>query len=130
MSQPQPSYQPRRSTRSAPYSATEARQILQAARATGLTLWAYAKRHELESSLLYWWRAKLSAGRAKAKPHTPPLTFVPLVVTPPESPAVSSVTSASGIELRLGDITLRLQRGFCDETLRRALAVVAGRPSC
>lgn len=133
MSKPVSAFRPRQPTHRAPYTADEARQVLQHAHASGLTPYAYAKQHGLGSGLLYWWRARLAHGAAMQAPATLPpvgaqLTFVPLVAAPPIP--VADVGGSSGIELLLGDVTVRLHRGFCDDTLRRALAVVGGGARC
>ena len=131
MPTPTADYHPRRSTRRAPYAPAEARTILLAARASGLTLHAYAKRFGLDSGLLYWWQAKLAAGCTKSdQPGAKSaLAFVPLVVTPPAVPAACT-DNTGGIELQVAGVTVRLEPGFCDQTLRRALAVVTGGWPC
>ena len=135
MSQPVPTFQPRRSTRHAHDTTAEARRILADASASGLTLYAYARHHGLDGGLLYWWRSKLGAGphrrKASAAPAAPtPLTFVPMVAAPADRSVGVAAPAVSGIELLVGEVTVRLQRDFCADTLRRALAVVAGGAPC
>ena len=55
---PDPSFRPRRSSLRAPYSASEAAQILAHQRASGLTIGAYVRHHGLEARQLYDWRSK------------------------------------------------------------------------
>lgn len=130
-----PVFRPRRSSLRAPYSWSEAAQILDHQRASGLTVAGYGKLHGLELRQLYDWRAKLglsptAAARAAAVDDKPPLpAFVPIVAAltieqARASPAVAA--GASGVELAIGDIAIRLGRGFCSDTLNRAIAVLTG----
>ena len=60
-----------------------------------------------------------------------PLTFVPMVAAEADRPPVAHLAApASGVELVVGSVTVRLHRDFCADTLRRAMAVVASGASC
>lgn len=136
MSQPDSTFQPRRSTRHAHYTPVEARRILADAGASGLTLYAYARHHSLDAGLLYWWRGKLATGPSRRKHRASPgaampLTFIPMMAAEPDRPPVTLLAApASGVELVVGTVTVRLQRDFCADTLRRAMAVVASGAPC
>jgi len=135
---PDPNFRPRRSSLRAPYSRSEAAQILAHQRASGLTIGAYGRVHSLEVRQLYDWRAKL--GLSPPKPAktaaqfgekslpTTALAFVPVVAVSPVSVAASAAAptegGASGVELAIGDVAVHLRRGFCGETLTRALAIL------
>lgn len=112
-------YVPRKSTRRDPWSEAEAREALRAASQSGLSLAAFARRHDLPAPQLYWWHMRIRTHPC-VEPGRP-LSFVPVV-------AVQQATQApvGGVEVVVGGVVVRLQPGFCEKTLARALAVVRG----
>ena len=58
----------------------DARRVLDAWRASGESIPAFAKRHELTPQRLYWWKRRL----AEPNPE-PELPFVPATVIPSEA---------------------------------------------
>lgn len=116
---------PRRSTVRAPWSAAEARQVLDHALHSGLTLSAYARRHGLCVRQLYWWRDRVARASppAVSQPATQ-LAFVPVVAVAP------APSRGSGVEVVVGDLVVRIERGFCAETLSRAVSALAGGARC
>ena len=126
-----PSPLPRRSTVRHRWTATEADQVLQSARVSGLTLNAFARRYGLCSRQLYWWRDRLRAqpqARATAPRATaePPL-FIRIVGSSPAAPTSAGAAAGAGVSIHIGGFCVELQPGFCDHTLARALAVVAAK---
>lgn len=119
---PAETYTPRKSSRRDPWSEDEAREALSAAHRSGLSLAAFARRHGLSAPQLYWWHMRI---------HTHPdvergraLSFVPVV--PVRVPV--EATASGCIEVTVGGATIRLQPGFCEQTLARAVAVLRGQP--
>lgn len=120
---PADSYTPRKSSRRDPWTEDEAREALSAARRSGLSLAAFARRHGLSGPQLYWWHMRIRT-HSCVEPARP-LSFVPVVAAP-----ASVVTAGStGIEVAVGGAVIRLQPGFCEQTLARAVAVLRGQ-SC
>ncbi len=111
-------YVPRKSTRRDPWSEAEAREALRAASQSGLSLAAFARRHDLPAPQLYWWHMRIRTHPC-VEPGRP-LSFVP-VVQVGEPPA-----GTGGVEVVVGGAVVRLQPGFCEQTLARAVAVLRG----
>ena len=118
-------FHPRRSTVRAPWSTAEARQVLDHAEHSCLTLSAYARQHGLCVRQLYWWRDRIArASSPAASPPATRLAFVPVVAVPP------APSRGSGVEVLVGDLVVRIERGFCAETLSRAVSALAGGAPC
>ena len=71
-----------------PWTADQARRVIDAWRASGLSVAAFARRAELQSKRVYWWREQLggtpadaSASEMHAEPSTAP-AFLPVVARP------------------------------------------------
>lgn len=112
-------YAPRKSTRRDPWSEAEAREALRAASQSGLSLAAFARRHGLPAPQLYWWHMRIRTHRC-VEPGRP-LSFVPMVAV-----RQAAEQTACGIEVVVGGVVVRLQPGFCEETLARAVAALRG----
>lgn len=115
---------PRRSSRRDHWTPDEARRVLADAAGSGLTLAAYARQHGLREQQMYWWNIRLRTHVDSTPSTRRPMAFVPVVQV--RGPAASA---DSGIEVRVGDVTLQLRRDFCPDTLARAVAALrAGLP--
>jgi hypothetical protein len=89
-----------------------------------LSIRAYCRRHHLAEQSFYAWRRTLAQrDAAVAKVPAPPLTFVPLHLTPEPTPATPSleVVLGNGRRLFVGP-------GFDAASLRTLLAVLEERP--
>lgn len=116
---PADTYTPRRSTRRDPWTEDEAREALSAARRSGLSLAGFARRHGLSAPQLYWWHMRIHTHPDLERGR--PLSFVPVV-------SVREASAVTGVEVVVGDAVIRVQPGFCEQTLARALAVLRGQP--
>ena len=113
-------FTPRRGTLTDRWSPGEAARVLAHAASTGLSLFAYARKHGLCVRQLYWWRCRLAGQTAKRQgPAAPeaPLRFVAV------GPAHAG--RGSGVSLRVGAARIDVEPGFCEQTLARTLAVAA-----
>jgi transposase-like protein len=119
-----PTWTPRRSTRQSPWTAVEAEQALAAAAGAGLTLHSYARQHGLREQVLYNWQKRL-AWQAPMGPASPALAFVTVVSAPP-----CAERRDTGLELAVGDVTVRVAVDFCTVTLARLLPVLFEVQSC
>jgi len=132
--QQKPEFIPRRSTAKTPWTATEARQVLGHAAASGLSLAHYSRVHGIPSGKLAWWFERLSRqadlcnGRA-ARGVPAPVTFVPVVASA-TVPAPEMAGGASGVEVAVGHVSLRLSRDFCPQTLAKVLDMLGHVRSC
>jgi hypothetical protein len=127
-------FRPRRSTAKAPWTAAEARQVLRHAAASGLSFAHYSRVHDIPVGKLAWWFERLSQqadlcnGRA-ARGVPAPVTFVPVVASATVSqPGMTG--GASGVEVAVGHVSLRLSRDFCPQTLAKVLGVLGQVHSC
>jgi len=118
-----PTWTPRRSTRQSPWTAAEAKQTLDAATASGLTLPEFARQHDLRQQVLYNWRHCL-AWQAPV-PASTALAFVPVI--PMVTPAVRRDT---GLEVAIGPAIVRVAPDFCTATLARLLPVLVEALRC
>jgi len=118
-------YTPRRSTRRDPWTQDEALEALSAARRSGMSLAAFARRHGLSAPQLYWWHTRIHTHPGVERGR--PLAFMPMVAVQ-ASAAASSAPVAGGLELAVGGAVIRLQPGFCEQTLARAVSVLRGQP--
>lgn len=103
------------------WSAADARGALAAARDSGLSLRAFARREGLDPQRLYWWHRRLgadaTAARRAAEAEAP--TFVEI------EPGVGLVSDAPAIEvvLRNGRV-LRVPRSFDAPALGRLIELL------
>lgn len=86
---------------------------------------AYSRRYNLSSGQLYWWRQRLAASLSFARSHTnsPGLRFVRVVAQGPTPVG----QAGRGVAVRIGALTVEVERVFCEETLCRVPDVVAAR---
>lgn len=108
-------YQPRKSTRRDPWSEDEARAVLAAARQSGLSLSAFARRHGLSDRTLYWWQM-----RTRTHPNVEPAmgSFVRICTQTLPS------RDGSGVEIVVGDAVVRVAPDFCAQTLAQVVAAL------
>lgn len=100
--------------RSRYWSAAEARVVLRAYRASGLSLKAFARQTGVSAQRVRWWRDRRPEAAASAVP-----TFLPVeVVTAPPPPTLEVVGG--------GGRVVRVAVGFDATTLTRVLAVLDG----
>lgn len=109
------SYRPRRSSLRQPWRMPEFKQIFAHMQKSGLTLQAYARLYGLCPRQMSWWRQKLAAEKVSQS-----LVFVPVVAARPAPRA------DTGVELAIGAAVVRLTHDFCEQTLARVVAVLAG----
>ena len=122
---PADTYTPRKSSRRDPWTEDEAREALSAARRSGLSLSGFARRHGLSAPQLYWWHMRIHTHPEVERGW--PLSFVPVV--PVREPMTATASLAAGsIEVAVGGAVIRVQPGFCEQTLARAVAVLRGQP--
>lgn len=114
------SFQPRKSTRRDPWTEDEASAVLAAARRSGLSLSAFARRHGLSAPQLYWWQT-----RTRVHPDVEPATGTFVRICTQSLPGRES----SGIEIVIAGSVIRVAPGFCPETLAQAVAALR-RLSC
>lgn len=112
---PVPDFIPRKSTRRDPWTDDEARDALAAVHRSGLSLSAFARRHGLCESQLYWWRARLRSHRNVESGIRP---FVDV-----RTQALPDCES-SGIALVVADVTIGVARGFDPQTLAQVVAAL------
>ena len=116
---------PRRSSRRDHWTPDEARRVLADAAGSGLTLGAYARKHGLREQQMYWWNSRLRTHGDWVASTRQPMGFVPVVQV--RGPAAST---DSGIEVRVGEVTLQLRRDFCAASLARAVAALCSGLPC
>ena len=110
----------------APYStkhqwtSTEARAALAAARSSGLSLGAFAKRKGLVAQRLYWWQQRLAARKPSPARSSRTPTFVELKAPVPERVEV---------RLRSGRV-LCVAESIDSESLRRLVAALEQSEPC
>jgi hypothetical protein len=102
-----------RAAASSYWTEAEARGVLEAQEASGLSLGEFARRHGLRTQRLRWWKSRLGKEREE-------LSFVPVRVAEP--PVASK--PAGGEEARLEVVlangrTLRVGPGFDEQALVR-----------
>jgi transposase-like protein len=97
---------------------SEARSLLESARASGLTLSAFAAREGLAAHRLYFWRRRLE--REAGKDSNPPVAFVELR---------KSATAAVEVVLRSGRV-LRVSESIDAGALRRLVDVLEQERAC
>ena len=116
---PVESFQPRKSTRRDPWTKDEASAVLAAARRSGLSLSAFARRHGLSDRTLYWWQM-----RTRTHPDVEPAAGTFVRICTQSLPGRES----SGIEIVISDAVIRVAPGFCPETLAQAVAALRRLP--
>lgn len=109
-------YVPRKSSRRDPWTEAEAREALSAAKRSGLSLAAFARRHGVPAPQLYWWHMRI---RTHPSVDAGRLSFVPVV--PARQPPAGTT---SGVELVIDGVVLHVEPGFCEQTLARTVAVL------
>ena len=86
-------------------------------RASGLSMAAYGRKHNLNYAQLVWWRRRLQRNAA-----SPPLTLIPVVAAAP---------SRDPIVIRLsGGIGIEVERGFDAGLLSAVVHALQGTPPC
>jgi transposase-like protein len=113
-------YIPRKSTRRDPWTEAEGHQALSAASRSGLSLAAFARQHGMSAPQLYWWHMRI---RTHSSVDTGRLSLVQVALSPTDLAA-----EATGVEVVVGGAVVRVSRGFCEQTLARALAVLRELP--
>ena len=105
----------------------DAKRVLAALDASGMSTAAFARRHGLNPARLHRWRARL-------QPPQPAPDFLPVHVATAAQTVAAARTAAratADIELLIGDgVRVRVPRDFCGETLMRLLDVLGGVGSC
>ena len=122
--QPADPYTPRKSSRRDPWTEDEAREALSAARQSGLSHAGFARRHGLAAPQLYWWHMRLHTHPNVERGR--PLAFVPVR----EAAVAAASLGTSSIEVAVGGAVIRVQPGFCEPTLARAVAVLLRGQPC
>ena len=107
-----PDFTPRKSTRRDPWTEEEARAVLAAAKSSGLSLSAFARRHGLSDRTLYWWRTQF-----RAHPHVEPETGMFARICTDRLPS----REVSGLEIAVHDTVIRVAPGFCPHTLAQVI---------
>lgn len=106
---------PRKSTRRDPWTEEEARAVLAAAKRSGLSLSAFARRHGLSDRTLYWWQMR-TRSHADVEPATG--SFVRICTQ-----SLSS-RETSGVEMVVSGAVIRISPGFCPQTLAQVVAAL------
>jgi len=112
--------------------AKEARKCLSAAKASGLTNAAWARREGIDGRSLHAWLMNLSRGaksrsstraprksKSKSKPGRPRMVELVPVAMP------RATTTVPRYAVRFGELSIEVDDHFEEETLRRLLRVVA-----
>jgi transposase-like protein len=108
-------FQPRKSTRRDPWSEAEARAVLAAASRSGLSLAAFARRHDLPDRTLYWWQSQL---RTHPNVEPAPQSFARICTH-----ALLS-RETTGVEIVVSEAVIRVSPGFCPQTLAQVVAAL------
>ena len=112
---PIPDFIPRKSTRRDPWTDDEARAALAAVHRSGLSLSAFARRHGLCESQLYWWRARLRS-HPNAESGIRPFVDVRTQAQPD--------CESSGVVVVVSGATIRVAPGFDPQTLAQVVAAL------
>lgn len=100
------------------WSAEDGRRMVAAFRGSGESVEEFASNHGLVSDRVRRWLR-----RADQPPKMVGIPFAPVAIVPPRG----SVAAGGGIEVVVGDVVIRVGRGFDDEVLGGVLAVVRSR---
>ena len=103
----------------AQWSELEARAVLSAWRASGLSIERFAASRGIVAQRIRWWKKKLESGEAARKS----MALLPVSVVeaaPPSRGAPVQVILPSGHIVRIG-------RGFDEDTFARVIAILSGR---
>lgn len=76
------------------WNAVEARQVLEAWRASGLTMLAFARQHGFGEHRLSWWKRRLACIERETEREKP--TFLPVVVRPDSDDAHATIVVRLG----------------------------------
>lgn len=99
-------------------------RIVRQQRASGLTVAAYCRRHDLAEATFYHWRRKVSAGGvvAGSRSQDPGAMFVEAKVEACRDEEAEASSGTCGLELVLsGGQVVRVQRGFDAQLLREVV---------
>lgn len=89
--------------RSSPWTVAEARAVLKAQAASGLSAGSFARREGLDDARLYRWLRRFAAERTRRK-GTPPSTPALIEIhSSPRRPDAVEVVLASGVTLRVAE---------------------------
>jgi len=93
------------------WTATEARRVLAAWEASGITLTEFSREHEVQDQRLMRWRRRL-----REESTTVPIQFVPAVVLPSEGQATMRLPDGVMVELArpTPEWMAALVRGLCE----------------
>jgi hypothetical protein len=94
----------------------DARACVKSAKAAGLSLGAWARRHGVDGRSLHAWSVNLGLASASAPAPTVKPTLIELVPTP--------AMRAARYVVRIGDATIEVDDDFTDETLVRVVRVL------
>jgi hypothetical protein len=100
------------------WTASDARLVLDAVHASGLTCAAFARAHPVDYQRLNTWRHRL------ATPPTTPPRIVPFVEVPAPPPA-----PRYEVQLASGDL-VRIEGAIDPDSLHTLLTVLRARPTC
>ena len=94
------------------WSEADARRVLAGWRASGLSLWGFARKHGLHGQRLAYWRKRLSGGASLGQALVPMASLVPAVVVAElAEPAEPRVPESTPAVLRLaGGVVVELPR--------------------
>ena len=100
--------------------AAQWRGVIAEQRSSGKSVAAYCRRKGVSAGVFHWWKRRLGAecGNQTAAGKE---GFIEVAVSARET------ESGSGVELRIGErLSVRLARGFDEQTLKAVLSLVAG----
>lgn len=111
---------------SRPWTETEGRRVIDAWKASGEPVSAFARRAGLVPQRVYWWRGRLGAGLVKASAQevreVPVPAFLPVTVRATLAPTLSAVTVCTQDGLRVEVKELDAASAAWVATLVRSLA--------
>ena len=108
-------------------TSTEWAELVREWQRSGLTARGFAKRAKLNPQTLMWWRWRLATKDPSRTPRRAPqakagAALVPVQVIQVREPAAAETP----VDVVLGDVVVRVRRGFDSATLARVLDVVDG----
>ncbi len=93
---------------------------IQAWQKSGLLQSDYCRQHDLSIHQFGYWKKKIKTEGIQGKK----LKFVPLPVT--LASGAENVQIDSGLEVQVGNVTIKLANGFNAESLSRAVSILGG----
>lgn len=102
-------------------------RIVTAWERSGLSLAEFCERRKVLPRTLIWWRWRLGKAAVPGSTKTKRPEFVEVAVVAP--PVSGPESHPVAIELP-GDVVIRVEREFDEETLRRVVAVLVGARRC